>query len=151
MTHMVTIKDLETRGDNTYYTGPLEEAKAFIRAYANVSVFSRPGQTIGVYFNHDGDDANPDNCNEFGKAPTEEEAWRLALGAAFGPADDEFSAFPLTTNNALAVRTLVNHHFPEDKRQDVLYSTTGPNAVVVDEIGALWHVYPDGTLKVYRG
>jgi hypothetical protein len=152
MVHMLTISDLEDRPQGAYYVGPLEEAKLFIREYANVSVFFRPGKNVTVFIDQDGGDQVPDwnHCNEFGNGTTEEEAWRWALGAAFGPADDEFSAFPLTHNHALAVRSLVNHHFPKDQRVDVFYSTTGPNATVMDTDGHMWQVFPDGTLKVYK-
>lgn len=152
MAHMLTIKDLTDRDGDTYYTGPLEEAKEFIKSYSNVSECSFVN-SFKVYINQAGGDDIPtfDNCDEFGVGKTMEEAWRFALGAAFGPADDEFSAFPLTTNKTEAVRTLVAHHFPKDQRLDVFYSTTGPHAVVADNEGNLWQVFPDGTLKVYRG
>ena len=151
MAHMLTIKDLETRTDGTYYVGPLDEAQAFIRSYANVSVVSMGGRWE-VWIDNSGRDAIPsaENCDEFGKGPTEEIAWRYALGAAFGPADEEFSAFPLTRNNAEAVRALVDHHFPAGQRIDVFYSTTTAHAIVMDNTGILWQVYPDGGLKTYR-
>jgi hypothetical protein len=92
---------------------------------------------------------NWDNCDEFGNGSTEEDAWRWALGAAFGPADDEFSAFPLTHNHTESVRALVDHHFPT--RTDVFWSTTTAHAAVLDDDGNMWQVFPDGTIKVYRG
>ena len=153
MTYMLTIKDLEERSEGTYYTGPLEVAQAFIREFSNVSESSRANGRWSVFINQEGGDvvATLDNCNEYGNGATREIAWRWALGAAFGPADDEFSAFPLTHNNAIAVRVLVDHHFPEDQRIDVFWSTTTEHAVVMDSDGNLWQVFPDGTLKVYRG
>jgi hypothetical protein len=151
---MVTIKDLTTKNGDDYYTGPLEEAKAFLKSYSNTSEVSIGGR-VEVYINQDGDSVDDipswNNCNEFGKGTSSEEAWRFALGAAFGPADDEFSAFPMTTNHTEAVRTLVDYHFPKDKRVDVFWSTATANAVVMDEDGNLWQVFPDGTIKVYRG
>lgn len=152
MVHMLTIKDLEIRPQGTYYTGPLEEAKTFIRHYCNVSVFFRPGKNVTVFIDQDGgDDQVPDwgHCNEFGNGTTEEDAWRWALGAAFGPADDEFSAFPLTHDTDEAVKAMVVHHFPD--RMHTFYSDSTANAVVIDEDGNLWEVFPDGTLKAYRG
>lgn len=153
MTYMLTIKDLENRPEGTYYTGPLDVAKAFIREYCNVSVVFRPGKRTTVYIDQSGSEAVPDwhHCDEFGNGATEEIAWRWALGAAFGPADDEFSAFPLTHNKTVAVRVMVEHHFPEDQRIDVFWSTTTEHAVVMDNDSNLWQIFPDGTLKVYRG
>jgi len=148
---MLTIKDLEDRSEGAYYTGPLEVAQQFIRDYCNVSVVFKPGQNVTVYIDQDGTDAVPDwnHCNEFGNGSTEEDAWRWALGAAFGPADDEFSAFPLTHNETVAVRVLVGHHFPN--AVDIFYSVHTSHAAVMDEDGNMWQVFPDGTIKVYRG
>lgn len=151
MTHFLTIKDLDTRPEGTYYTGPLEEAKDFLRSYSNVTVSFQPGRSVTVFINQDGgtdEVADWGNCNEFGKGPTEEDAWRFALGAAFGPADDEFSAFPLTHDKAEAVAALVLHHFPQSL--DAFYSPTTGLAVVEDTDGDMWQVFPDGTLKLYR-
>lgn len=153
---MLTIKDLENRLEGTYYTGPLDEAKEFVRHYyaTTEACYTKEGKVrYSVYLSGnagDGEEANWNNCNDFGNGATSEEAWRYALGGEFGPADDDFSAFPLTTNQTDAVRTLVAHHFPKDQRRDVFYSTTGPNAVVVDKDGILWQVFPDGELRVYR-
>jgi hypothetical protein len=148
---MLTIKDLENREGGAYYVGPLEAAKDFIREYCNVSVVFKPGQNVTVYIDQSGSDDVPDwsTCDEFGNGSNEEDAWRWALGAAFGPADDEFSAFPLTHNQTEAVRVLVDHHFPV--RTDVFWSTTTSHAAVMDDDGNMWQVFPDGTLKVYRG
>jgi hypothetical protein len=154
MAHMVTIKDLQERPEGTYYTGPLEEAKDFVRQFCSVTEQSytrdgKPHYTVLLCLTDDGA-ATWNNCNDFGNGATSDEAWRYALGGEFGPADDEFSAFPLTTNQCEAVRTLVAHHFPEDQRRDVFYSTTTAHAVVLDNDGNLWQVYPDGTIEVYR-
>jgi hypothetical protein len=149
---MITINDLETRNDGTFYTGPLDEAKAFIREYNNVSVVSRASGMFTVFITGQSVEI-PDwsNVDDYGTASTEEDAWRYALGGAFGPANDEFSAFPLTHNKTLAVRALVDHHFDPKDRVDVFYSTTTAGAVVMDKEGMLWQVFPDGTLKVYKG
>lgn len=151
MAHMLTIKDLQTRPEGTYYTGPLGEAKDFIRTEYSVteSSYSVKGQTrYTVMFGLNGDQVTWSNCDDYGNGTTMEESWRFALGAAFGPADDEFSAFPLTTNKTEAVRTLVDHHFPE--RMHVFYSESTVNAIVIDLDGMLWEVFPDGTIKVYK-
>lgn len=154
MAHMLTIKDLETRPDGTYYTGPLEEAKAFVSDWLSSTEarFTKDGQywysVLLAYSNKDGEMVTLDNCDEYGNAPTLEEAWRYALGAEFGPADDEFSAFPLTHVKDEAVRALVDYHFP--LRSDVFYSEVTFNAVVLDDDGKLWTVEPDGDIEVYR-
>jgi len=152
--HMLTIKDLETRPEGTYYTGPLEEAKAFISDWiaSTESHYSKDGKDwYSVYLSMDtgnGEPATKDNCNDFGHGETSEEAWRYALGAEFGPADDEFSAFPLTHNKREAVEALVQHHFPE--RLDTFYSATTGLAAVEDTDGNMWRVWPDGDIEVYK-
>jgi hypothetical protein len=155
MAHIVTIKDLEERDGGTYYTGPLEEAKEFMREIQGVTESSYRERINNqrfflVCFTMDEEPATMENCNDYGRGRTSEEAWRYALGGEFGPADDEFSAFPLTHNKAQAVRAMVDHHFPKDQRLDVFYSVTGPNAVVIDDTGAMWHVTADGTMTIYR-
>jgi hypothetical protein len=151
---MLTIKDLQDRPDGSlYYTGPLEDAKEFIRqefAVTEQSYWVDGEIRHTVLFGLMGEPVSWDNCDDFGNGSTSEEAWRLALAAEFGPADDEFSEFPLTTNKAEAVRTLVDHHFPGDQRRDVFYSTTTAHAVVLDDDGHLWQIYPDGTIEIYR-
>ncbi len=155
MTYMLTIKDLEDRPEGTYYTGPLELAKDFIRhMYATTEAcYTKHGKVrYSVYLSGnatDGEEANWNNCNDFGNGDTPEEAWRYAMGGEFGPANDEFSAFPLTHNHTMAVRVLVGHHFPN--AVDIFYSTKTAHAAVLDEDGNMWQVFPDGTIKVYRG
>jgi hypothetical protein len=152
---MLTIKDLEERDNGTYYLGPLEPAKEFMREIQGVTESSyrerfNDKRSYLVCFTMDEEPATLDNCNDYGRGETLEDAWRYALGGEFGPANDEFSAFPLTNNKTEAVRALVAHHFKKEDRRDVFYSTTGPHAVVMDNDGHLWQVFPDGTLKVYR-
>lgn len=43
------------------------------------------------------DDAEHTSAAEWGAGPTEEEAWRYALGAAFGPMDAEYDEAGLYT------------------------------------------------------
>jgi len=150
VTYMLTIKDLENRDEGAYYTGPLDVAKDFIRHYCNVSVVFIPGKNVTVYIDQSGSEKVPDwnTCDEFGNGATEEIAWRWALGAAFGPADDEFSAFPLTHNKQEAIEVMVAHHFPE--RLDEFYSPTTGLAAVEDKDGNMWRVWPDGNIEVYR-
>jgi len=155
MAHMLTIKDLETRDNgDTYYTGPLDEAKAFIEDWtaSTESRYTKAGKVRYAVFltmdSGDGEPASNDNCNTFGIGDTSEEAWRYALGAEFGPADDEFSAFPLTHDKREAVEALVQYHFPQSL--DAFYSPTTGLAVVEATDGDMWQVFADGTLKVYR-
>lgn len=154
MAHMLTIKDLEEHDRGTFYTGPLDEAKAFIEDWiaSTESRYSKDEKVRYAVFlsmdSGDGEPASNNNCNTFGIGDTSEEAWRYALGAEFGPADDEFSAFPLTHNKREAVEALVPYHFPD--RVAVYYSDTTPNAVVQDEQGTLWKVSPDGELNPHR-
>jgi hypothetical protein len=151
---MLTIKDLENRPEGTFYTGPLELAKDFIRkmSASTETCYTKYGKVrYSVYLSinaGDGEEANWDNCNDFGNGDTPEEAWRYALGGEFGPANDEFSAFPLTHITAEAVRVLVAHHFPN--RMHTFHSSSTANAIVIDEDNTVWEVFPDGTLKVYR-
>ena len=154
MVYMLTIKDLETRPEGTYYTGPLEEAKAFIADWissteARYSLNGEDKCTVMLaYSMEDGKMVSLENYDEYGTGPTMEEAWRYALGAEFGPADDEFSAFPLTHDKREAVEAMVEHHFPE--RLDTFYSATTGLAAVEDTDGNMWRVWPDGDIEVYR-
>jgi hypothetical protein len=154
VTHMLTIKDLETRPEGTYYTGPLEEAKAFIQEHnaTSESRYTHEGKVVYTVFisgtTVDGEVPCWRNCDDYGNGPMAEIAWRYALGGAFGPADDEFSAFPLTHDKREAIEAMVEHHFPE--RLDAFYSPSTGLAAVEDLTGNLWRVWPDGNIEVYR-
>jgi hypothetical protein len=155
MVHMLTIKDLETRSDGTYYTGPLEEAKAFIHdwiASTEARYSDKNGEdkytVLLAYSAPNGEMVETANYDEYGTGRTMEEAWRYALGAEFGPADDEFNAFPLTHDKREAVAAMVEHHFPE--RLDTFYSESTGLAAVEDTDGNMWRVWPDGDIEVYR-
>lgn len=151
MAHMVTIKDLEERSEGTYYKGPLEPAKDFMREDWGVSESSYMADGKRMYlvcFTIGQGLASLANCNDFGRADTLEDAWRYALGAEFGPADDNFSAFPLTHDKSEATRAMVAHHFPE--RLDAFYSPTTGLAAVEDKDGNMWRVWPDGNIEIYR-
>lgn len=154
MVYMVTIKDLEERPNGTYYLGPLEEAKAFTAEWL---AYSESRYTLNGEFRYavflslnatDGEQANVNNYDSCGHGDTAEEAWRYALGSEFGPADDEFNAFPLTHDKFEAVYAMVEHHFPE--RLDAFYSKTTGLAAVEDTDGNMWRVWPDGDIEVYR-
>lgn len=147
MTYFLTEKDLIIEGDNTVYVGDLGFAKKFIREYASIRVDSQPGQYT-VLICQDGAEPDWENCNEWGKSTeSEDEAWRYALGAAFGPLDGEFQPFPLTTNKREAVAAWVHYKFPE--RLDAFYSRESDYAVVQDNMGHLWFVWPTGETKEF--
>lgn len=88
MNEQLTSRFLEPRDDgNTYYTGPLAKAQAV----ANKDRFSH------ITFRKEGyllleltDDPAGGNVSEWGAGITEEVAWRYALGAYFGPLDEEY-------------------------------------------------------------
>lgn len=95
MGHMLTEDQFTEGFGDLYYTGPLEVAQEFMRKTAGVTV-QRSGEYVEVLFGHDGQEAVTwENANEWGRAHTEEEAWRFALGAAFGPIDAEFEPFDI--------------------------------------------------------
>ena len=90
--HTVTIEDLSEGNGDTYYTGPLEPAKAFIRQDAEITETVEDGtHVVLIGTTHaPGETVTWENADDWGKGPDNETAWRYALGAAFGPADDEF-------------------------------------------------------------
>lgn len=96
MVHTVTESDFEERGD-LYYTGPLEEAKAFIQwdTWTNERKIEEP-PCWEVTIAYGSEEQAPDECADWGRGPDLETAWRYALGAAFGPLDSEFHPLELT-------------------------------------------------------
>lgn len=79
---MLLVVDPET-GD-TFYTGPLEAGIRLAQKYRIVSVEQVDGGVlVGL------GDSFPSDA-EWGCGPTEEIAWRFALGAMFGPIDSEY-------------------------------------------------------------
>jgi hypothetical protein len=94
MATTLTADQLEERPNGIFYTGLLEPAQAYLaRDYAS-SVSEKDGVTT-VLLGYTADPVTWENCAEFGKGPSPEEAWRYALGAAYGPADDEFQPIDL--------------------------------------------------------
>lgn len=78
---------VETPG-GTLYIGPLSPAKRFARSERRVKVTVNRGHTVRTVEFHD----HPDEPSvaEFGRAPDQHMAWRYALGALFGPLDDQY-------------------------------------------------------------
>lgn len=90
--YTVTAEDLPTRNGDTYYTGPLEPAKAFVYEYEQVSESVEDAtHVVLIGTTHaPGDTVTWETADDWGKGPDNETAWRYALGALFGPADSEF-------------------------------------------------------------
>jgi hypothetical protein len=81
---------LEEREAGTFYVGPLEPAKHYIRdAYTDVREGLRENGSylVGEYFAADDDEPHSWGCSESGDA---EEAWRYFLGTDFGPIDEGY-------------------------------------------------------------
>lgn len=79
---MLLIVDPETQ--DTFYTGPLEAGIRLAQKDRIVSVEQvEGGVLVGLGDSFPGD-------AEWGCGPTEETAWRFALGAMFGPIDSEY-------------------------------------------------------------
>lgn len=72
---------------DTYYTGPLMVAQDAARKDRHVHKGQRPD---GVWFVHLCDDFAGEQVAEWGNGSTIEQAWRFALGAYFGPIDEEY-------------------------------------------------------------
>ena len=85
----LTSKDfVEDRNGDLIYIGPLQIAIDFIKGpnKATVEVFRPVGGGWRIEL---------DEGNVFGQADTQELAWRYALGAEFGPLDENFVPFML--------------------------------------------------------
>lgn len=95
MATMLTADQLEERTGGTYYTGPVEPAQNYLARHGyDTDAFEENGKTT-VLVGYTGEKVTWENCAEFGKGPTADEAWRYALGAAYGPVDDEFAPIDL--------------------------------------------------------
>jgi hypothetical protein len=83
---------------DTYFIGDLDEGQALARV--DRVVFT--GEVIALngkpaFFVHLNDSEDPDDTAEWGNGATQEEAWRYALGALFGPMDSEYDEDSLRT------------------------------------------------------
>lgn len=87
-------------GEDEYYVGPLAEAQAAVKKDRSVHEY-RVGNKFHVdlcddttpHEPHIAEDSPFDMCDwtaEWGSGSTNEEAWRYALAALLGPADDEY-------------------------------------------------------------
>jgi hypothetical protein len=96
MPTMLTADQLEERPNlGTFYTGPLEPAKDHLARNDYASAVSERDGVHTVLVGYTSDTVTWDNCAEFGNGQTPEEAWRFALGAAYGPVDSEFEPIDL--------------------------------------------------------
>jgi hypothetical protein len=99
MPTMLTADQLEERPEGTFYTGPIEPAKTHL-AHDYASAVSEKDGVTTVLLGYTADTVTWENCSEFGKGQSPEEAWRYALGAAYGPVDDEFQPIDLDARPA---------------------------------------------------
>lgn len=77
---------VEADNGDSFYTGDLDAAKALVRKDREPVVKVHPDNHWSV----DLLDGPDDSVAEFGAGRTEEQAWRYALGAYFGPADSGY-------------------------------------------------------------
>lgn len=83
---------LTERDGDTYYTGPLDFGKWFAEYPEGryPSVTGPIEERDGAFLVELCDDEERNDVAEYGSGATEEEAWRFALGAMFGPIDDGY-------------------------------------------------------------
>lgn len=93
--YVLTVDSFETRHGDLYYTGPLEPAQAFVKRDQGTSETQLENGLWEVLVGYSADPVTWDNAAEWGRGETLEEAWRFALGAVFGPIDEEFVPFEL--------------------------------------------------------
>lgn len=85
---------LEERPEGTYYTGPLNAGIAVAhRERYSAEGLTRPGvYRVNLSDSPAIDALDERDLAEWGSGPDRETAWRYALGALFGPIDDEYDA-----------------------------------------------------------
>jgi hypothetical protein len=83
---------LEDRKEGWFYAGPLDPATAFAHKDRHVLIVTPDKHAFGAFqVNLCDDPDNPEgSIAEFGAGPDLETAWRFALGAFFGPVDEEY-------------------------------------------------------------
>lgn len=83
---------LEDRPEGCYFLGDLSKGKAAAGLSRHIVIVTPENHQLGSYqVNLCDDEADPQgSIAEFGAGKTEEIAWRYALGAFFGPVDDEY-------------------------------------------------------------
>lgn len=86
---------IEDEDGDLFYTGDLDAAKALVRKdrEPNVKVNGPEQYHVDLLDIYEG--APDDSVAEWGGGRTEEEAWRYALGAYFGPTDNEYDEHAL--------------------------------------------------------
>lgn len=87
---------LEERSDGCYFIGDLEQGKvlAYLERTVHIGRLPRSPDAVGVALCDQADCvkdfADCQTTAEWGSGQNEEEAWRFALGAFFGPDDDGY-------------------------------------------------------------
>lgn len=84
---------VEDENGDTYFVGNLEAGKRLVSRDQVVFVKTEGGYVLVTL--NDSDDVN--DVAEWGTGPTEEVAWRYAIGAACGPIDAEYDERGLIT------------------------------------------------------
>lgn len=102
LAHPLTIHE---NGD-TYFQGNLEAGKTLAGQDRYLFDGRHPE---GGFFAHLADDEEGDEVAEWGGGQTQEEAWRFALGAYFGPIDAEYDEQWLIANLQVAPHLWKEH------------------------------------------
>lgn len=93
-TLVISADTLQQQGDNLVFTGDLEAAKAFVQqGHGTTEGANSDGSLVEVLIGYDLGPVVWEDTAEYGRANTADMAWRFALGAHFGPLDDEFIPF----------------------------------------------------------
>ena len=87
--HRLTAKDLPEINGMSFYAGPLAPAIEFVKKHKEHDADPKRDITSGSW------SVTLQDGNIWGQGDTPEMAWRFALGALFGPADDEFMELDL--------------------------------------------------------
>lgn len=150
MAHTVTPADFDTSRDDLYYTGPLAEAKAFIQRHHGTTehVIDTPhGSTVEVLVGYGTDAPTAADAAEWGRGAGPEEAWRYALGAVFGPLDEEFHDVELTDCEACTAEP-----FPVGAQVEILCGGqwTGPYTVTDGDGRSPEHLVLRGHVGVFE-
>lgn len=92
--HKILVVSTETleQGDDLVFTGDLDAAKAFVQQHHGTEESGRNG-FVEVRIGYDLGPVPWEDTAEYGRASDSDMAWRFALGAHFGPVDDEFHGF----------------------------------------------------------
>lgn len=98
---VVSEKTLQVQGDNVVFTGDLVAAKTFVQQHHGTAEHPNSDGTLTeVLIGYGPGPVSWEDTAEYGRAETSDMAWRFALGAHFGPFDDEFEPFTVTVDPA---------------------------------------------------